>query len=499
MSSQITFHRPYRETWEDAEEIRKRMEEEFIKEDPSMFNEVVSLLEKNQKQSTEVIASLATMASDAPEAETLRKKHGLYPGALNSRNQGVLEKLHGDRLPFEPMSVLRLRLELCCPADQHSVVPLSEAATDALRQYGEVQHGCSITRDIVIPSDLPLYALHYVLQKVFGWKNEKRHRFFIPMERARLLCHDNASMWSCMVGLLFRSPMMSVENEFWLDDYNGGSFKNWLRKKYTGPYLSQNHSEALIPCQEQMMQLDMNEEFYVCYDKGPDGAEQPMAIYYKEEDENLFPEKPNGQPYAHVKTVKLEAFNLDELMKFFKADPLALIERLPLVSVIAAGDDHLSDTKHAGMCETGEEMYTAVGKYIHNVIGAGVDTAERQVCPVPFTDVLYYAYGNWRVKITASENCPDLMDRLTQDELDRANLKCRDTYRPVLITRDGLPILDQVDSLDGYCEFLKAIHPNLETLSPAERKKAEMIQHDKLAWAKSQGWQRDDSTDINFL
>lgn len=126
-------------------------------------------------------------------------------------------------------------------------------------------------------------------------------------------------------------------------------------------------------------------------------------------------------------------------------------------------------------------------------------TAERQVCPVPFTDVLYYAYENWRVKITASENCPDLMDRLTQDELDRANLKCRDTYRPALITRDGLPVLDQVDSLDGYCELLKAIHPNLEALSPDERKKAEMMQHDKLAWAKSQGWQRDDSTDINFL
>jgi hypothetical protein len=505
MSLQETFHRPYRETWEDAEEIRKRMEAQFTSEERELVNEFITGLEENRKHAAEEIASLDALPVDGQDAESLRKKHGLYPGALNNRNQGELEKLHGDRLPFEPMSVLRLHLELCLPSSPHSVLPPTEAMTDTLRKYGNVEHGQSVSRDIVIPSDLPLYALHYVIQKAFGWKNEKRHHFFIPLERARLLCHDNASMWSCMVGLLFRSPMMAAENEFWLDDYNGGSFKNWLRKKYTGPYLSQNHSEALIPCQEQMMQLNMNEEFYVCYDKTPDGTEQPAAIYYKEEDESLFPAKPNGQPYACVKTAKLEALSLVELTRFFKADPLALIERLPLDCVIAAGEERLSDSltpeekEDAGMCVTGQELYTAVRKYIHNVMEAYVDSPDRQVCPLPFTDVLYYAYGNWRVKIAASHNCPDLMDRLTQDELDRANLKCRDTYRPVLIARDGLPVLDQVDSLDGYCEFLKTIHPILETMQPAERKKAEKLQREKLAWAKNQGWQRDDSTNINFM
>lgn len=505
MSSQVTFHRPYRETWEDAEEIRKRMEAQYTSEERGLIHEFISDLEENRKQAAEEIASLDTLPADGQDVEALRKKHGLYPGALSSRNKDELEKLHGGRLPFEPMSVLRLHLELCLPSGPYSVLPPTEAMTDVLCKYGNVEHGQSVSREIVIPSDLPLYALHYVLQKAFGWKNENRHHFFLPLERARLLCHDNASMWSCMVGLLFRSPMMAAENEFWLDDYNGGSFKNWLRKKYTGPYLSQNHSEALIPCQEQMMQLDMNEEFYVCYDKAPDGIEQPAVIYYKEEDESLFPAKPNGKPYDHVKTSKLEVLSPVELTRFFKADPLTLIERLPLDSVIAAGNDHLSDSltpeemERVGMCVTGEEMYAAVGRYIHNVIGAGEDTPERQVCPIAFTDVLFYSYGNWRVKITASENCPDLMDRLTQSELDRANLKCRDTYRPVLIARDGLPVLDQVDSLDGYCEFLKAIHPNLETMQPAEQKKAKQLQREKLAWAKSQGWQRDDSTDINFL
>ena len=81
-----------------------------------------------------------------------------------------------------------------------------------------------------------------------------------------------------------------------------------------------------------------------------------------------------------------------------------------------------------------------------------------------FTDVLYYVYGEWTVKITASNNCPDLKERISQNSLDRSNLKCRDTYRPVLIARDGLPVFDQAESLEGYCRFLKDINPDLDAM-----------------------------------
>ena len=38
-------------------------------------------------------------------------------------------------------------------------------------------------------------------------------------------------------------------------------------------------------------------------------------------------------------------------------------------------------------------MYAFARKYINNIIDAYEDTPERQVCPLPFTDVLYYRYG----------------------------------------------------------------------------------------------------------
>ncbi len=44
-----------------------------------------------------------------------------------------------------------------------------------------------------------------------------------------------------------------------------------------------------------------------------------------------------------------------------------------------------------------------------------------------------------------------------------------------------------------------AVNPKLEMMQSVVRKTAEKLQREKLAWAKSQGWQRDDSTNMNFL
>ena len=503
MSFNETFHRPHRETWMDAEELRKRLEAQASDEERELYRQLAVDLVEIRKQEAEEFVPLQSLPPDTSGIEERKKEHGLYPGALCDRNRVELEQLYGGQLPFEPMDILRLHIELCNPYRVYSVVPVNQSTSDILHRYGGVSHGRTVSCDIVIPSDLPLYALHYVLQKTFGWHNEKRHHFFIPWERIKLLCHDNLSMWSCLVGILFRSPMMSYKNELWLDDYTGGSIKNWLRKKYTGPYLSLNGSENLIPCQEQMMQLDMNKEFLVCYEKDEAGKEHPVAIYYKES--NQIPNMPDGTPYCQVKSAKLEQLNVEEMTQFFKHDPFALVERLPLDSVIVSGKDKLSDClspeekEKTGICETGQEMYNAIGEYVWDIVRANEDLPEKQVYTMPFTDMLYYVYGKWAVKITASNNCPDLMNLISQNDLDQANLKCRDTYRPVLISRDGMPPLDQPEGLKGYCQFLNEINPDLKSLPKNQQNKAKRLRREKLEWAKSQGWQRDKSSNINFL
>lgn len=265
MSYTETYHRPHRETREDTEQIRKQL---GLDADPELQGWMEQLNEEKTSQEAEwreLKEKAVLTESERERVAVLSRKLGLFTGALNDRNKAELEQRSGEKLPFSPIGVMRLHLELC-DSYHPDTSGLDEDTVEIFRRYGEVERGRTISRDIIVPSDLPLYALHYVIQKAFGWENSHLHQYDIHIERAKALCHHNASMWSCLVGLIFRSPMMGEEDEFWTDDYTGGSFKNWLRKKYTGPYLSLNHGVGLIPCQEDMMGLDMNREFYVCYE-----------------------------------------------------------------------------------------------------------------------------------------------------------------------------------------------------------------------------------------
>ena len=113
-----------------------------------------------------------------------------------------------------------------------------------------------------------------------------------------------------------------------------------------------------------------------------------------------------------------------------------------------------------------------------------------------------YDFGDdWKIRITASENCPDLVEsgRITQAELDRANVKCREVYRPVLIARDGEMLVDDVGGISGFAQFLRTIHLELNGMDPEEKEEAKREKKESLEWAKSLGWHRDNSGDFRLL
>ena len=124
--------------------------------------------------------------------------------------------------------------------------------------------------------------------------------------------------------------------------------------------------------------------------------------------------------------------------------------RLPLYSVISPGNDHLpeqcegkeKEAIEAEICHSVEEMMDELSQPIETMLRNQDDSPYSQIPLPPVTDTLLYEYDfgdSWSIKITASYNCPDLIEsgRITQTELDRANVKCRETYRPVLLARDG--------------------------------------------------------------
>ena len=45
---------------------------------------------------------------------------------------------------------------------------------------------------------------------------------------------------------------MDENEDFWQDDYESGSFKTWIRKKYTGPFYEMTHGEGIWQCKEDL-------------------------------------------------------------------------------------------------------------------------------------------------------------------------------------------------------------------------------------------------------
>ena len=125
---------------------------------------------------------------------------------------------------------VRLHLELKCDY-------LSDYQKRMLKRYGESASGESITRDILIPSDMQLHNLHYAIQKLFGWQNSHLRSFYLPEDIYNKLTGGTVKGWSDLVGILFQPPSECEADVFWDDDYEKGSLKVWLRKKYTGPYI----------------------------------------------------------------------------------------------------------------------------------------------------------------------------------------------------------------------------------------------------------------------
>ena len=529
MSYTEAYHRPHRNTWKDIEEMRKLLEAEVTDDSPEELKAILETLnsmekgkEEEERELEKLLAKKRLTKAEKTRELVLRLITGQFFGALNDRNRGVLEQIAGDCLPPEPMSVIRLHMELY-NAHIDGTPYIDEKETEVFRKYGKLEYGDNISRDIIVPGDIPLYALHYVIQRAFGWQNSHLRQFELPEERFAAITNGNAHMWSRLVGVLFCSPLMDEDEEFWADDYNSGSFKNWLRKKYTGPYMSQCRGEGIMSSREDMKRLLMNEEYYVMYAKAYnyetkkyDGEEyvgEVMPVYDYNGKKRPEPKPWHGSnvPYR-VEIVPFRDVPSGGLRFVFDRNPMALLERLPIGCVLAAGKFSTPDScgeeerKYIDQQITvsGDDVCRQVENHITRILEDQIDSPDLQPEPDPVTDVLLYNYDfgdDWKIRITASENCPDLVEsgRITQAELDRANVKCREVYRPVLIARDGEMLVDDVGGLHGFADFLEKINPELKGMDPEEKEDAKREKKEMLVWAKSLGWHREKSTDFNLL
>ena len=352
---------------------------------------------------------------------------------------------------------------------QRAVVAYREDTADeelrVLRTYGKLKYDKTITRDVIVPLEMPLYAVHYMIQRAFGWQNSHLHRFSLPQDRFLRITEGKAARWLDLTGILFPSPLMDDEDRFWADDYENGSFRNWLRRKYTGPYQSLNHHEGIVRC-------SMDRKYIL--QRWPELKEKPIR----------------------------------DVFLMFEEEPNQLLERLPIGQVLA-----VSDGKRKGESDLadsfGDFLNDSIKAGIAQILKSGKDEPDIQPVIQCCTDVLLYEYDfgdGWQVKITADEDCCRLIrnGRADADAAEKAVQTVCEENRPVCIAADGLPVLDDVGGLDGYIRFLRGINKQSEWAYWAGKVAEEggsrdeiperMPDHwdydggDTLEWARSLGW-----------
>lgn len=324
---------------------------------------------------------------------------------------------------------VRLHLEL---RDDY----LSDYEKRMLRRYGETSGGESITRDILIPADMPLHNLHYAIQRLFGWQNSHLRRFYLPEEIYDGLTGGTVKGWSDLVGVLFQPPSEGEEDLFWDEDYKRGSFNAWLRKKYTGPYQYggiMEHPEAakrdVQDLLDHFQMMEVRESFHSYMNRRKEEENDEIKI---------------------IKKAPLISLTLEEMHSSIILDNGTenLLERLEVNKVIAAQDEDID----------AEGLFPVTKELIYN-----------------------YDYGdNWIVKITKYKDCEDLLKNnlLAEYELEEAEDIVSNKHRPVCIHKEGISVLDDVGGLSGFARFLGTVYE-------AEDKEEASAAR---TWAKSLGW-----------
>lgn len=324
---------------------------------------------------------------------------------------------------------VRLHLEL---KDEY----LSDYQKRMLRRYGESSTGESITRDILIPSDMPLHNLHYTIQKLFGWQNSHLRSFILPDDVYHKLTGSTVRGWSDLVGRLFQPPSEAEGDIFWDDDYERGSINTWLKKKYTGPYFYGGKTEHLEIAKQDVQEMldrfkmmEVRESFKDYMERSNKGDDEDIKILRK----------------APLIDLTLEEMNSS---LFIEGGTDHLLERLEVAKVIAAQGEKVNSD----------------GQF-------------------PITKELIYNYDfgdDWLVIITKHSDCDDLLERNTIDdhELEEAKDTVLVKHKPVCLHKDGLSVLDDVGGMSGFADLLGVIY---EGENNEEKTNAR-------AWSKSQGW-----------
>ena len=426
---------------------------------------------------------------DDDRAGTIRvmTKHDLLQVREKLDKERINQKESED-MSDQKFSVLKLRLSL------------NLEGTDikdrvVLNRYGKVKQG--IIREVLVPADITLHALHYVIQRAFGWQNSHLHQYLLPEEvfqnmtggknrpdeYGRTLYDGKLTDWIDLCGVYFRFPCDDFEDIYWDDDYKQGvSIRTWLRKKYTSPYLYGGKWEHYAFANATAKSLI---------------TENPVIRVTPSFDEWMEMKKNGMDPSKQKdKMIPVTDATIEQIGMGFEGRMDELLERLKVTEVLAAKDEKIPDDIRAAV----------------QFVAKRQSKTKEEIEVTPITKSLKYNYDygeGWEVDIVMEEKyytknrldtavegnvdgfvvipneeslieearAYDMNNQPQEDTLSKLIQTVEIKGKPICIFADGLPVMDDVGGIHGYVDFLMTSRLG----NPEER-------DDIRSWASGMGW-----------
>ena len=371
---------------------------------------------------------------------------------LKEREENMSEKNNGAMNLYPVRLHLELRNEWC-----------NDEELKILMKYADATERGTLTRDILIPSDMPLHNLHYAIQRLYGWQNSHLRCFHLEEKDYNRLTGGMVKGWMPLVGTLLKGLTEDEGDAFWDDDYENGSIKTWLMKKYTGPYSYGGYEENYQVAQKSVKQFV--ESFPVL------DVKEGFGDYYKRTKDQIAGEK---EPERVLKTAPIMELSLKELNDtiIIEEGMVNLLERLKVADVLASQSGRIADAGELGT----------------RLVNANVILNKKMKCQMqepevlPVTHKLQYNYDfgdNWVVEITRYDDGYDLLEngKVSAEELSSAEQLVIEKHKPVCIYKKGAQVLDDVGGMSGFTDFISTIYGD----DTAEKEESR-------TWAESLGW-----------
>lgn len=461
------------------------------------------------------------------ETDMSEKDNIIY---FSERNQKEEEKK--ESIPGQLPNAYKLRFELVAPYYYRTDDNLLDMLPDEEKVFlklAKAEKG--IIREVLVNREMNLHAMHYMIQKLFGWQNSHLHHFslsqgdFDKVTKGKRV-HDYLEL----CGSIFLFPGAELNDRFWDDDYKEGqSFKSWLRSKYVHGYYDYSVENSYLRNIEHVRRFK-DEYKNELKDKKVSIEDLGRMLIFENDFNTLIDGLPVCELFKNSGYGKGSNINQaweKEQKAIIQEDRIiydtmrandpeeynAILEDMKELIDLRSNILNIESAIHFGNADRVRKFYKRDPKKVMEEQGEMVNRLEMYLDDylsggnpevIPFAEELYYNYDygdDWYVRITCMESyravdrfgyefidsegeavSGDLIEKLQKVVLD---------MEPVCVMADGLNVMDDVGGLNGFFEFLR----KLNSKEPEDLEEKENLRQ----WARGMGWTGRKSKAENML